>query len=71
MIDKYQTTSDAPEALERLVEAYITLGLIEEAKRNAAVLGYNFPGSYWYQYAYNLMTAKGMQPAIADIEASS
>jgi outer membrane protein assembly factor BamD len=64
VIDRYQTTSDAPEALYRLVEAYLTLGLIEEAKRNAAVLGYNFPGDVWYADAYRLMTERGYQPAV-------
>ena len=59
VIERYQTTSHTPEALERLVEAYLTLGLVEEAKRNAAVLGYNYPGDYWYQAAYTLMTDRG------------
>ena len=59
VIVKYQTTSHTPEALERLVEAYLTLGLIQEAKENAAVLGYNYPGSYWYETAYKLMGSKG------------
>jgi outer membrane protein assembly factor BamD len=59
VIERYQTTSHTPEALERLTEAYLTLGLIEEAKRNAAVLGYNYPGDYWYQAAYRLMTDRG------------
>jgi outer membrane protein assembly factor BamD len=65
VIDKYQTTSHTPEALERLVEAYLTLGLIQEAKENAAVLGYNYPGTYWYGTAYKLMSDKGLRPAIA------
>jgi outer membrane protein assembly factor BamD len=59
VIAKYQTTSHTPEALERLVEAYLTLGLVQEAKENAAVLGYNYPGSYWYDTAYKLMASKG------------
>jgi outer membrane protein assembly factor BamD len=65
VVERYQTTSDAPEALYRLVEAYLTLGVVEEAKRNAAVLGYNFPGEIWYLDAYKLMTAKGMRPTVA------
>ena len=65
VVEKFQTTSDAPEALYRLVEAYLTLGVIEEANRNAAVLGYNFPGDVWYADAYQLMTSKGLRPAIA------
>jgi outer membrane protein assembly factor BamD len=55
VVDKYQTTSHVPEALERLVECYVALGLFDEAKKNAAVLGYNFPGSDWYQDAYGLL----------------
>jgi outer membrane protein assembly factor BamD len=68
VIDKYQTTSDTPEALYRLVESYLTLGLTEEAKRNAAVLGYNYPGDRWYQDAYTLMAGKGVRPAIVPVK---
>jgi outer membrane protein assembly factor BamD len=64
VVTRYQTTSHTPEALERLVEAYLTLGLVDEAKRNAAVLGYNFPGEVWYADAYKLMTDKGFRPAV-------
>ena len=64
VVDKYQTTSDTPEALYRLVEAYLTLGLVGEAKKNAAVLGYNFPGEPWYADAYKLMDSKGMRPDV-------
>jgi outer membrane protein assembly factor BamD len=64
VIDRYQTTSHTPEALYRLVEAYLTLGLTEEAKRNGAVLGYNYPGDAWYADAYKLLTSKGLRPAV-------
>lgn len=64
VIDRYQTTSHTPEALYRLTESYLTLGLIEEAKRNAAVLGFNYPGDPWYADAYALMTDKGLRPAV-------
>jgi outer membrane protein assembly factor BamD len=64
VIDRYQTTSHTPEALYRLVEADLTLGLTDEAKRNGAVLGYNFPGDAWYSDAYKLLTRKGLQPDI-------
>lgn len=64
VIDRYQTTSHAPEALYRLTEAYLTLGLTEEAKRNAAVLGFNYPGDAWYADAYALMTNSGLRPAV-------
>jgi len=55
VVDHYQTTSHTPEALHRLVEVNLRLGLTEEAKKYAAVLGYNFPGSEWYQYSYAMM----------------
>ncbi len=64
VIDRYQTTSHAPEALYRLVEAYLTIGLTEEAKRNGAVLGYNYPGDAWYGDGYKLLTANNLRPAI-------
>jgi outer membrane protein assembly factor BamD len=65
VVEKYQTTSHTPEALYRLVEAYLTLGLVDEAKRNAAVLGFNYPGDPWYADAYNLLTLKGYRPGTA------
>jgi outer membrane protein assembly factor BamD len=65
VVDKYQTTSHTPEALYRLVEAYLTVGLIGEARRNGAVLGYNYPGDPWYQAAYTLLTNRGYQPAVS------
>ncbi|MDE1967981.1 MAG: outer membrane protein assembly factor BamD [Alphaproteobacteria bacterium] len=58
VIDKYQTTTHAPEALERLTECYLALGLKDEAKRTAAVLGYNYPGSAWYAATYTLVTGQ-------------
>ena len=64
VVDRYQTTSHTPEALYRLVESYLTLGLLEEAKRNGAVLGYNYPGDVWYGDAYKLLTSKGLRPAV-------
>jgi outer membrane protein assembly factor BamD len=67
VVDRFQTTSDTAEALYRLVEAYLTLGLNEEAKRNAAVLGFNYPGDGWYNDAYNLMAGKGLRPAVTPI----
>ena len=65
VIDRYETTSHTPEALYRLVESYLTLGLAEEAKRNGAVLGFNYPGSVWYRDAYDLLTSRGLRPADA------
>jgi outer membrane protein assembly factor BamD len=55
VVDKYQTTSHAPEALERLVETYLALGIPDEARKAAAVLGKNYPGSFWYKRAYALI----------------
>jgi len=55
VVQKYQTTTHTPEALLRLVESYLALGLHEEAKKSAAVLGYNFPSSTWYADAYALL----------------
>jgi outer membrane protein assembly factor BamD len=55
VIDNYQTTSHVPEALHRMIECYLALGLKDEAKRTAAVLGYNYPGSQWYQDSYALV----------------
>lgn len=55
VLDHYQTTSQVPEALFRLVEVYTTLGMEAEAKNTAAVLGHNYPGSEWYEDAYTLL----------------
>jgi outer membrane protein assembly factor BamD len=55
VVDQYQTTSHAPEALFRLVETYLSLGIPEEAQKAAAVLGSNYPGSVWYEKSYELM----------------
>jgi outer membrane protein assembly factor BamD len=59
VVDNYQTTTHVPEALERIVECDLALGLTAEAKENAAVLGYNYPGSHWYTDAYALVTGRG------------
>jgi outer membrane protein assembly factor BamD len=56
VINDYQTTTHVPEALERLTECYLALGLSDEAQRTAAVLGYNYPGSRWYEDTYGLVT---------------
>ncbi len=59
VVDQYQTTTHVPEALERLTECYLALGLSDEARRTAAVLGYNYPGSSWYRDTYALVTNGG------------
>ena len=55
VVEKYQTTSHTPEALYRMVETNLSLGIPQEAQKYAAVLGKNYPGSEWYQKAYALM----------------
>ncbi|MDX2276432.1 MAG: outer membrane protein assembly factor BamD [Hyphomonadaceae bacterium] len=58
----FQRTSHVPEALHRLVEAYLSVGMTDQAQRMAAVLGYNYPGNVWYQRSYDLMTDRGVTP---------
>lgn len=55
VVDGYQTTSHTPEALHRMVECYLALGILDQAQKTAAVLGYNYPGSTWYSDTYALM----------------
>lgn len=62
VLEKYQTTSHTPEALERLTEAYLALGIKQEAQTAAAILGYNYPGSDWYEDAYGLLAGQGLKP---------
>jgi len=61
VVEEFQTTNHVPEALHRLVEVYLDLGLTEEARRNAAVLGYNYPGSDWYADSYALLVSSGAE----------
>jgi len=65
VVEDYQTTNHVPEALHRLTECYLALGLTDEAKRTATVLGYNFPGNAWYQDSY-AMLVDGAEPAPED-----
>ena len=58
VVNNYQTTNYTPEALHRLVEIYLILGVKDEALVNARVLGYNFPDSIWYKLSYNLLKKK-------------
>lgn len=62
VVEFFQTTTHVPEALHRLTECYVALGVIEEAQSVAAVLGHNYPGSDWYQDSYALLTGKHVQP---------
>jgi outer membrane protein assembly factor BamD len=66
--ENFQRSSHTPEALHRLVESYLSVGMIEEAQRMAAILGHNYPGNEWYQRSYALMTDSGVVP-VAEEEA--
>ena len=63
VIEQYQTTSHVPEALHRLVEAYMELGIVDEARSAAAVLGYNYPGSRWYRDSFRLFEERDILAA--------
>jgi outer membrane protein assembly factor BamD len=60
VVDDYQTTNHVPEALHRLIEIYLLLGLTDQARKTAAVLGYNYPGSQWYEDSYNNLFDTGL-----------
>ena len=62
VVDDYQTTNHTPEALHRLTELYLLLGLTDQAKRTAAVLGHNYPGSPWYEDSYQQLAENGIAP---------
>jgi outer membrane protein assembly factor BamD len=62
VVTQYQTTREVEEALERLTEAYVALGILDEAQTAAAVLGHNFPDSPWYHDAYALLKGAGGAP---------
>jgi outer membrane protein assembly factor BamD len=63
VVVSYQTTSQTPEALYRLTEGYIALGVLSEAQTAAAVLGYNYPNSQWYKDAYALLQNNDLAPS--------
>lgn len=62
VVTRYQTTRHVEEALMRLTEAYMALGIVDEAQTSAAVLGHNFPDSRWYKDAYALVQSRGLEP---------
>jgi len=64
VVTRYQTTRHVEEALYRLTEAYMALGVVPEAQTSAAVLGYNFPESSWYKDAYKLVQSRGVDPKL-------
>jgi outer membrane protein assembly factor BamD len=66
VVEDYQTTSHVPEALHRLVECYLAIGVKDEAQMAAAVLGHNYPGSDWYADSYYLLTGEDLRPAVKD-----
>ena len=61
VVENYDTTAQVPEALHRLVEAYLSLGLLDEAREAAVILGYNFQGSEWYKETHRLFTSRGLR----------
>ena len=64
VVEDFQTTSHTPEALHRLVEAYISLGLTDEAQTAGAILGHNFQATDWYEDSYKLLTGQGLEPRL-------
>ena len=60
VIEDFQTTTHTPEALHRLVEAYLSLGLVDEARTAGAILGHNFRGTEWYEDSYKMLTGQGL-----------
>jgi outer membrane protein assembly factor BamD len=63
VVEEYQTTRHVEEALHRLTESYLALGIVPEAQTAAAVLGHNFPDSEWYQDSYKLLNKGGLSPS--------
>ena len=62
IIEDFSTTSQVPEALHRLVEAYLSLGLTDEAQTAGAILGYNYKSNEWYERSFELLRSKGLKP---------
>jgi outer membrane protein assembly factor BamD len=69
VVDDFQTTNHVAEALHRLTEIYLVLGLPEQARKTAAVLGYNYPGSPWYSDSYRALVADSQVKNPADVAA--
>jgi outer membrane protein assembly factor BamD len=64
VVTEYQTTAHVEEALYRLVETNMALGIVPEAQTAAAVLGHNYPNSQWYEHAFALLKSGGVSPQI-------
>ena len=65
VVEEFQTTTHTPEALMRLVEAYLSLGLTDEARTAGAILGYNYRSTEWYERSYALLTGRGLTLEVA------
>ena len=65
VVQEFQTTQHTPEALHRLVESYLALGLADEARTAGAILGYNYQATEWYEDSYALLTEQGLEPGDA------
>ncbi|KPD12807.1 outer membrane protein assembly factor BamD [Phaeobacter sp. 11ANDIMAR09] len=61
VVEEFQTTSHTAEALHRLVEAYLSLGLLDEAQTAGAILGHNYQSTDWYEDSYKLLTSQGLK----------
>ena len=66
VVEQFQTTTHTAEALYRLIEAYLSLGLTNEAQTAGAILGYNFQATQWYADGYELLTGQGLRAEVAD-----
>lgn len=66
VVEQYQTTTQIEEALYRLTESYLALGLVNEARTAAAILGHNYPSSHWYKSTYDLLQKQGLTPEVVD-----
>ena len=66
VVETWQTSTHVEEALFRLTEAYLLLGLTNEASTAAAVLGHNYPSSVWYKQAFDLLAKQGLAPVVND-----
>ncbi|KKB12974.1 hypothetical protein VE25_04445 [Devosia geojensis] len=64
VVEQYQTSTHIEEALYRLTESYLSLGLVSEARTAAAVLGHNYPSSEWYKRAFDLLARQGLSPQV-------
>ncbi|MEP4248476.1 outer membrane protein assembly factor BamD [Tateyamaria sp.] len=64
VVEDFQTTTHTPEALHRLVEAYLSLGLTDEAQTAGAILGFNYQSTDWYEDSYKLLTGRGLKPRL-------